>query len=124
MERQTTHPIYRREHAAYSPVVHAPRTGLRRQVPQTALINFGLHYSQRWPIRDLSPSGAFVEMPLRGIREGMTVEFVLHTHRRGQQAELRLPARVVRLVDNGVALSFGGYDDPTYTEIVNLLYSG
>ncbi|MEK7734293.1 MAG: PilZ domain-containing protein [Pseudomonadota bacterium] len=89
----------------------------------TALINYGLHYSQRWPIRDLSPTGAYVEMPGRSLKAGAMVEFVLRLQRHEQSLDLRLPARVVRVDEAGAALSFGGYDDPTYTELVNLLYS-
>ena len=122
MERPSTRRIPSREKAS-GQSARAEREGLRRQPPMTALINFGLHYSQRWPVRDLSPSGAYVEMPGRGLKAGMALEFVLRRQHHERTLELRLPARVVRVDDAGAALSFGGYDDSTYTELVNLLYS-
>lgn len=122
MERPSSPRVVNNEVAAGHGARKA-REGVRRQPPMTALINYGLHYSQRWPIRDLSPTGAYVEMPGRSLKAGAMVEFVLRLQRHEQSLDLRLPARVVRVDEAGAALSFGGYDDPTYTELVKLLYS-
>jgi hypothetical protein len=96
---------------------------LRRHAPLTALINFGMHYSRRWPIRDLSTNGAFVEMPTIGIKPGMSIEFVLRFRAGNRAVEHRLPARVERIEPGGAALCFGQYDDQTYTDLVRMLYA-
>jgi hypothetical protein len=99
------------------------RQALRRHTPLTALINFGMHYSRRWPLRDLSPEGAFVEMPAPGIKPGMSIEFVLRFRAATRVVEHRLPAQVERVAPDGVALRFGGYDDQAYSDLVHLLYA-
>lgn len=101
----------------------AVRQALRRHAPLTALINFGLHYSRRWPIRDLSTNGAFVEMPAIGIKPGMSIEFVLRSRVGNRAVEHRLPARVERIEADGVGLCFGQFDDQTYTDLVRMLYA-
>ena len=123
MERPAYHP-HPTDRSVADQVARAARDGMRRPLPLTALINFGLHYSQRWPIRDLSTSGAYVEMPGRGLKAGMSIEFVLRVARGKRAQELRLPALVVRVDDVGAALSFGEFEDSAYTALVNLLYSG
>lgn len=100
----------------------APRD-LRKKIPYVALINYGLTYSVPWHVRDLSPSGALVEMDATDLKEGAYVEFVLRFHYKGRNVEHRFPARVVRIGPAGVALKFGEYSDAAYTDLVNLLYS-
>lgn len=116
--------IARPDHASPS-LQHGPvvRQALRRHAPLTALINFGLHYSRRWPIRDLSTNGAFVEMPAIGIKPGMSIEFVLRFRAGNRAVEHRLPARVERIESDGVALRFGQFDDQAYTDLVRMLYA-
>ncbi|OGI45375.1 MAG: hypothetical protein A2151_01570 [Candidatus Muproteobacteria bacterium RBG_16_65_34] len=99
------------------------RTEPRAKIPFTALVNYGLTYSAPWRVRDLSPNGAFVEMSTTDIPQGAFVEFVLRFAYKGRNVEHRLPAKVVRVEPNGVALGFGAYDDAAYTDIVNLLYA-
>ena len=123
MERPTL-PAQSTDSGVADQAARAARDGMRRPLLLTALINFGLHYSQRWPVRDLSTSGAYVEMPGRGLKAGMNIEFVLRATHDHRVQELRIPASVVRVDDAGAALSFGGYDDSAYTALVNLLYSG
>jgi hypothetical protein len=124
MERLTTSQTPAPELARIPSPARTARDGMRRPLPMTALINFGLHYSQRWPIRDLSTTGAYVEMPGRGLKDGMSIEFVLRLMHEHHAQELRLPASVVRVDDAGAAVAFGQFDDSTYTALVNLLYSG
>lgn len=100
-----------------------PRLSLRRHIPLEALINFGLTYSAAQHVRDLSTTGAFVELDATEFTEGTTVEFVLRYLYKGEPIELRLPATVTRATPGGAALRFGKYDDATYTNLVNLLYA-
>lgn len=95
----------------------------RKTTPFTALVNYGLTYSVPWHVRDLSPTGAFVEMNASDVPQGSFVEFVLRFPYKDHHVEHRLPAKVVRVEPNGVALEFGEYDDAAYTDIVNLLYA-
>lgn len=99
------------------------RQSLRRRAPLSVLINFGMHYSRRWPVRDLSTDGAFVEMPASGMRVGMPIEFVLRFHAGDRIVEHRLPAIVERIGENGVGVKFGTIDNETYTDLVHLLYT-
>jgi len=42
---------------------------------------------------------------------------------KGEAVELRLPAIVTRIQGDGLALTFGRYDDQAYTDLANLLYA-
>ncbi len=100
------------------------RTSLRSELPYEAVINYGLTYSGAWRVRNMSMSGAFVEMEeVRDLDEGAAVEFVLRYYAKGDPVEIRLPATAIRVQESGVALKFGHYDDETYTQLVNLLYT-
>ncbi len=99
------------------------RTSLRAELPYEAVINYGMTYSGAWRVRNMSMSGAFVEMDVGDLQEGAAVEFVIRYSYKGQQMEHRLPATATRIQQNGVALKFGRYDDETYTQLINLLYA-
>lgn len=115
----TSHPATRlRDHSKDSHL----RTSIGAEVPYQAFIDLGTRFAQTWRIRDISMSGAFVEMDIGEMREGVSVEFVFRFHRNGQPVEHRLPATIIRIQRNGVALAFGRYDDETYSDLVSLLY--
>lgn len=101
----------------------APRHSLRRPLNMEALVNHGLTYSSPWPVRDLSLTGAFVEMDAGQLSDGTYVEFVLRYRYLGKLIEHRIPASVARVQADGVALIFGEFDDQTYTDLANLLYA-
>ncbi len=103
--------------------VFAYRSDARKQIPLEALVNYGLTYSVPWHIRDLSPTGAFVEMDPADFSEGAYVEFVLRFQYKGKPIEHRLPGKVTRIEPNGIPLRFGNYDDESYTDLINLLYA-
>ncbi len=98
------------------------RTSLRTELPYEVIINYGMTISCAGRVRDMSMSGAFVEMDVGDLQEGAAVEFVLKCFYKGERMEHRLPATATRIQQNGVALKFGRYDDETYTQLVNLLY--
>ena len=103
---------------------HAPlRGGVRHHKPLMALVNYGMTYSALQPVRDLSPTDAFVEMDPASLSVGTELEFVLRYRYRGRPVELRLSGVVKRIEPDGVALQFGEYDDAAYTQLVNLLYA-
>lgn len=91
-----------------------------RRAPRMAVINHGMSYSMRWPVRRLDPSGAFVEMVAGTLTHGAEVEVVVRLHARGGLVEHRLPATVFRIEADGVEFLFGHYDNQAYTDLVNL----
>lgn len=99
------------------------RAAVRSEIPIQILINYDSSYSQVKEVRDLSTGGAFVAISHREIPEGARVEAVLRYRAKGKNLEHRLPAEVVRVDHDGLALKFGPYDDDTYTELVNLIYA-
>jgi hypothetical protein len=76
-----------------------------------------------WKIRDLSLSGAFLEMDAADLEEGGMVEFVLRFAYKDRRVEHRLPAKVARITPDGVALEFKKYNNEVYTDLVNLIYA-
>jgi hypothetical protein len=100
-----------------------PRYSLRRPIHFDALVNHGLTYSAPWRVRDLSLTGAFVEMRTTRLEAASLVEFVLRYQYKDTSIELRIPATVARIQADGAALVFGHYDDQTYTDLANLLYA-
>ncbi len=109
------------EARAESAVVE-PRHSLRRALGLRALVNHGMTYSTPWRVRDLSMNGAFVEMRSEQLPQGEYVELVLRYRYKDEPVELRLPATVTRVQDDGLGLTFGRYDDQAYTYLANLLY--
>lgn len=104
-------------------VAPEPRDGVRRPLNLEVLVNHGLSYSMPWHVRDLSLTGTFVEMDASNLPQGAYVEVVLRYRYKGQPKEHRIPATVTRSEARGMALTFGDYDDDTYTDLANLLYA-
>ncbi|MHB8742514.1 MAG: PilZ domain-containing protein [Sulfuricaulis sp.] len=98
------------------------RTSIRKKMPLNILINYDLAYSKRWKIHDLSLGGVLVEMDQDKLVPGVPIEAVLALKKHPDYGVYRLPAEVVRLEKNRVALRFRNYDDQAYTALVNLLY--
>lgn len=99
------------------------RTSIRKRISLNVLINHDLAYSKRWKIRDLSLSGALLEISNDEFLPGTPIEAVILMKEQEQSDLYRLPAEVVRMNREGLALRFGNYDNKTYTALVNLLYS-
>jgi hypothetical protein len=103
------------------------RRDMRKKIPLPVLVNYGkthsygMTHSGAWRTRDLSVGGTFVEMSAAELSTGAPVEVVLRFPCRQQTVEHRLPAKVVRINPDGVALQFDTYDDKAYTDLVNLL---
>ena len=99
------------------------RTSIRKTVACTILVNLGSTYAIASNIRDISLAGVFVEMDTAGARTGDTVEVVIAFGYQGRQIEHRIPALIARIQDSGVGLKFDSYDNRTYTDLVNFLYT-
>ena len=98
------------------------RHSIRRKISLNIVINHDLAYSERWKVRDLSLSGARLEAARNGLSPGTPVEAVLTLKEQDGYGLHRVPADVVRVDRDGVALRFRRYDDRTYTALVNFLY--
>ena len=99
------------------------RASIRKAATCTILVNFGNTYILASNIRDISLAGAFVEMDTTGARAGDTIEVVIAFGYQGRQIEHRIPAQIARIQDAGVGLKFDSYDNRTYTDLVNFLYT-
>ncbi|MHB1141090.1 MAG: PilZ domain-containing protein [Sulfuricaulis sp.] len=99
------------------------RHSIRKKISLNIVVNHDLAYSERWKVRDLSLSGARLEAARNGLLPGTPVEAVLTLKEHDGYGLHRVPADVVRVDRDGVALRFRRYDDRTYTALVNFLYS-
>lgn len=99
------------------------RQSIRKKISLNILVNHDLAYPGRWKISDLSLSGARLEAGKDRISPGTPIEAVFTLKQRDEYDFHRVPADVVRVDGNGVAVRFRNYDDRTYTALVNLLYS-
>ena len=106
-----------------APQLPEPRHSVRRSLNLEVLVNHGLTYSAPLHVRDFSLTGAYVEMDTAELPEGSYVEMVVRYRYKGRTIEQRLPATVTRVEPRGMALTFGHYDDVTYTDLTNLLYA-
>lgn len=102
-----------------------PRASIRKSVGCTVQVRHGASFTLATKIDDLSLTGVFVEMDTRGVVVGDYLEVrVAAANRPQRSSELILPAEVVRVEKDGMALRFGAYPNRTYTDLVNLLYGG
>jgi hypothetical protein len=99
------------------------RVGIPPHIVYTAIIDDGKTHHVAWGIRNMSLSGVLLDMNVRHLREGMTVDFLLRCTLKGRTVDRRIPAKVVRTQLNGLALQFINYDTSTCHELVGLLYS-
>ena len=68
-------------------------------------------------LRDISVDGAFLETKNFALTEGTNVELVLKIRPGGKPRHCRLPAKVVRVEEDGTAVMFGELDE----ELCNIL---
>lgn len=99
------------------------RVGIPESVAYSVALQVGKWQHAVWAIRNMSLGGVFLEMGVNDLREGAVVEFQLRYQRNGKTIEHRLPAKVVRVQLNGLALQFGNYDAATSSQLHTLLYS-
>jgi hypothetical protein len=74
-------------------------------------------------VRNISASGVFVHGAGAAPAIGTAVEVVLRWRGKNGEQALRLPASVVRVEPDGVALRFGRYDSVAYTALIDLVYN-
>lgn len=99
------------------------RVSIPAHISYKAIIDDGKTHHIVWCIRNMSLSGALLDMKISHLHEGLTVDLLLRYTRMGATIAHRLPAKVVRTQQNGLALQFSHYDSATCHDLVELLYS-
>jgi hypothetical protein len=100
------------------------RVGIRKAIACNILVRAGGSYVLAHKIHDISLVGAFVEMDTAGLAVGEIVDIVVDFACGDRQVEHQFTAEITRVEHRGVGLKFNAYGDRTYTDLVNLLYSG
>lgn len=100
------------------------RVTIPASVTYTAVIDDGHRCHAVWSIRNMSLSGVFLDMDVNHIQEASVVDFLLSYKHQDRTYEYRIPAKVVRIQLNGLALCFNYRDSVAYyNSLVSMLYS-
>ncbi len=75
-----------------------------------------------WPIRNLSLQGAFLEGAQEPIPVGTLLDVAFRYTLKGVPVMRYVPARVVRVESDGIALNFGRYGQVVYADLMKLLH--
>lgn len=100
------------------------RIAIRKKVTLDILINYehyNVSFPRLWKTRDLSACGAFVEMCHIELPADASIEAVLVLEYQDNHEPHCLPAEVVRVSVDGIALRFGRYNERTYAALCTLL---
>jgi hypothetical protein len=98
------------------------RVALPADVLYKAVIDDGGAQHLVWKIRDMSMTGAYVEMDVSQLHEGRVVELLMRYNFRGRMIQHRLPARVVRIQLNGAGLRLSYLEPQAFRDLLALLY--
>ncbi len=98
------------------------RRSPRKSVPIEVTLGQCLTCFGKWPIRNLSLDGAFLEGSLDGIAVGTLLDVAFRYAPKGAPIMRYVPARVVRVEAEGVAIRFGRYGQVVYTDLMALLH--
>ncbi len=66
---------------------------------------------RRCTLKDISLDGAFIQTDNFSLANGTNLEIVLKIRQGGKPKHCRLPAQVIRIEQDGVAVMFGALDD-------------
>ncbi len=72
-------------------------------------------------LRDISPDDAFLEAKNFALAEGTQLHLVLRICRDGKTTACPLPAEVIRVEEDGVALKFGHLDEHLYNILLKIV---
>ena len=97
------------------------RASTRRPISQRIMLNRQHDQAKLAEVRNLSIEGAFVHMNPIDFTPQTSVDMVIALRAGASDEMHRVPAQVVRVTRDGVALRFLQYSDRTYTALVNLL---
>jgi hypothetical protein len=99
------------------------RVSIRKPIACHILVRVGASHVIAEKVHDISLTGAFLEMDPAGLAMGDFVEVVIGFVYDQRQIEHLITAEIMRIEPEGVGLKFGAYDNRTYTDLVNLLYT-
>ena len=97
------------------------RSALRNNLSIDVVISHDIDYTARWKTKNISMHGALIDMPGEDLFGKTAVETVLEVRSGRKTDRYHLPASIVRMTTNDVALKFAGYGDKTYSALVNIL---
>ncbi len=98
------------------------RRSPRKSVPIEVTLGQCLTCFGKWPIRNLSLDGAFLEGSLDGMSVGTLLDVAFRYAPKGAPIMRYVPAHVVRVEPEGVAIRFGRYGQVVYADLMALLH--
>lgn len=97
------------------------RTNQRMPTEMSAVLNFDTH-AQICTVRDISPTGAFIETDPAELPLSRSVELGMSVVTRNGTKYYRLPVLIRRVTEGGAGVSFGDIERETYFNLVDLVY--
>ncbi|MFQ5936413.1 MAG: PilZ domain-containing protein [Acidiferrobacterales bacterium] len=98
------------------------RISPRRELGVTAMIAHKGGGLTKCRLRDLSVEGAFVETGALQLFANTEVDLVIKTRSGKKRKHCRIPATVLRVIQDGAALIFGDLDEDVYRTLVSIVY--
>ncbi len=98
------------------------RSGPRRVTDVMVFVSHGSE-KRKCRLRDISVSGAFIEIENFALAKGTKVDLVLRILREEKTTACPLPAEVVRVQKDGAALMFGDLDQHAENILVNIVFA-
>ncbi len=92
----------------------------RRLTGVTVFVSDGSEMKQ-CTLRDISVGGAFIETRNFALAEGTKLDLVFMIRREGEPIACGLPAKVVRVEEDGMALMFGSLDEHLYSLLLKIV---
>ncbi len=102
------------------PLSASRRLGPRRVTDVMVFVSHGSEIT-KCRLRDISIAGAFIETANFALAKGTKLDLVLRVLRGEKTTARLLPAEVVRVEKDGVALTFGGLDQHTENILSNIV---
>jgi hypothetical protein len=97
------------------------RASIRKRIPLDVVINYAFLDSRRWCTRDIGLDSAFVKMRQPSLPLGAAVDAMLVLEHANGIEHHHVPAQIIRVTKEGVALKFGDYGQHTYNALLQLL---
>lgn len=97
------------------------RRSRRRPIPMVVTLGQCLSCFGKWPVRNLSLDGAFLEGSLDRVHVGTLLDVAFRYAPKGVAVMRYVPARVVRVEPDGVAVKFGKYGRMVHADLMTLL---
>jgi hypothetical protein len=97
------------------------RNNQRMPIEMSAVLNYNSH-AQFCTVRDISPTGAFIETDPSELPLSRTVELGMSIETRNGTKYYRLPVLIRRVTEGGAGVSFGDIERETYFNLVDLVF--